>query len=110
MPGTYLLKQTSDGQFMFKLKTPNGEVILTSERYTKKGSAEGGIGSVRVNSPHDERYGRRTASDGSQYFVLKALNGAVIGKSEMYSSAAKMEDGIAAVKRVGPVAEIDDQT
>ena len=51
MPGTYALKKTTDGQFMFNLKAGNGEVILTSERYTAKASAENGIASVRTSPP-----------------------------------------------------------
>ena len=61
MSATYDLKPTADGQFMFNLKAANGEVILTSERYTTKQSAENGIESVRTNSPLDERYDRLEA-------------------------------------------------
>ena len=45
------LKKTSDGQFMFNLVAPNGEVIATSERYTTKAAAENGIASVKKNAP-----------------------------------------------------------
>ena len=110
MAAKYDLKKTSDGQFMFNLKAGNGEVILTSERYKAKSGAENGIESVRENSPKDERYDRRTASDGSPYFVLKAANGEIIGKSEMYSSTASMENGIQSVKTNGPSAVVSDLT
>lgn len=106
MAGKYELKSTSDGQFMFNLKAGNAEVILTSERYTTKASAENGIESVRTNAPLDERYDRRTATDGSPYFVLKAANHEVIGKSEMYSSKSKMENGIDSVKRNAPTTAV----
>ncbi|MFN3242935.1 MAG: YegP family protein [Planctomycetota bacterium] len=108
MAAKYDLKPTSDGQFMFNLKAANGEIILTSERYKQKASAENGIESVRTNSPLDERYDRRTSSAGSPYFVLKAGNGEIIGKSEMYSGDAAMENGIASVKQNGPSARLDD--
>ncbi|MGL5119386.1 MAG: YegP family protein, partial [Plesiomonas shigelloides] len=36
MIGHFELKKASDGQFMFNLKASNGEIILTSERYTTK--------------------------------------------------------------------------
>ncbi len=109
MAAKYELKGTSDGQFMFNLKAANGEVILTSERYTEKASAENGIASVKQNSSDDGRYDRRTAKDGSPYFVLIAANGEVIGKSEMYSSAVAMENGIQSVKTNGPGASVEDQ-
>jgi uncharacterized protein YegP (UPF0339 family) len=110
MAAKYDLKKTSDGQYMFNLKAANGEVILTSERYKAKSGAQNGIESVRENSPKDERYDRRTASDGFPYFVLKAANGEIIGKSEMYSSTGAMENGIDSVKNNGPDAEINDLT
>lgn len=49
-------------------------------------------------------------SAGRFHFNLKAANGEIIGRSEMYSSTAAMENGIASVKKNGPVAEIDDDT
>jgi uncharacterized protein len=109
MAAKYELKKTSDDQFMFNLKAANGEVILTSERYKAKASAENGIESVRTNSPDDTRYDRREAKDKSPYFVLKAANGEIIGKSEMYSSTSARDNGIESVKRNGPDAKVDDQ-
>ena len=110
MPGTYDLKKASDGQFMFNLKAGNGEVILTSERYKAKASALNGIESVRKNSPLDDRYERKTASNGKAYFVLKAANHEIIGKSEMYSSNDARDNGIASVKANGPSAAVQDNT
>ena len=38
------------GQFRFRLKAKNGEIIATSEGYVKKDSCKKGIASVRKNS------------------------------------------------------------
>ncbi len=110
MAGKFVLTSTKDGQYMFNLKAANGQVILTSERYQTKDSALNGIDSVRKNALLDERYERRTASNGEPYFVLKAANHQEIGRSEMYSSEAAMENGIASVKKNAPEATLDDQT
>lgn len=110
MTGTFELKGTSDQQFMFNLKAGNGEIILTSERYTAKASAQNGIESVRTNAPDDERYERRTSTAEQPYFVLKAANHEIIGKSQMYSSPAAMENGIQSVKTHASDATLDDQT
>ncbi len=40
--------------------------------------------------------------------VLKATNGQTIGKSEMYSPVAAMENGIRSVAKNAPVAGIED--
>lgn len=110
MGAMYELKKSSDGQFMFNLKAGNGEVILTSERYTAKASAQNGIESVRVNSPDDGRYERKTSKADEPYFVLKAANGEIIGTSEMYSSKQAMENGIQSVRTNGPSAPVNDRT
>ncbi len=106
----YELKRTSDSQFLFNLEAANNEVILTSERYKAKADAENGIESVRTNSALDERFERRIAADGKPYFVLKAPNGEVIGRSEMYASNAAMEKGIRSVKTNAPIARLVDIT
>ena len=110
MAAKFELKKAANGQFMFNLKASNGEVILTSETYVAKAAAVDGTASVRVNAPSDARYARRVATNGQHYFVLKALNGQVLGTSETYSSAQAMEDGIAAVKRDTPDAPLEDLT
>jgi uncharacterized protein YegP (UPF0339 family) len=106
----YILKRAMNGQYMFNLTGDNGEIILTSETYASKAGAESGIASVRLNSPLDSRYDRRTGT-GSQpyYFILKGGNGEVIGRSEMYSSSNAREVGIASVKKNGPIAPVSDQ-
>lgn len=110
MAAHYVLTNSKDGQVMFNLKAANGQVILTSERYTAKSAAENGIESVRKNSPMDERYDRRENSNGEPYFILKAGNSQEIGRSEYYSSASAMENGIESVKSNGPIATVVDET
>ncbi|WP_260705343.1 YegP family protein [Edaphobacter flagellatus] len=110
MAAHYELKDAANGQFMFNLKAANGEVILTSETYKSKESALNGIESVKKNSPEDAQYERKTAKSDAPYFVLKAKNHEVIGKSEMYSSASAMEKGIESVKKNGPTATTHDIT
>ena len=108
MAAKYELKKSKNGQFFFNLKAANGEVILTSETYKQKEGAEHGIGSVKKNSASDAMFERKVATNGQHYFVLKAVNHEVIGKSETYSSASAMAKGIASVKRNGPDARVVD--
>lgn len=42
------------GEFRFRLKAKNGEVIATSEGYKTKASCENGIDSVKKNAPEAE--------------------------------------------------------
>jgi uncharacterized protein YegP (UPF0339 family) len=109
MAGKYRLHR-SGSQFHWDLKAGNGEPILSSERYISKQSALNGIQSCRENSPLDARYERRTGVNGQAYFVLKASNGETIGTSEMYSSIAARDNGIASCKQNGPTAPVEDNT
>lgn len=110
MAAKFELKSSKAGQVYFNLKAGNGEVILTGETYSSKQAALDGIASVRKNAPADERYDRKTSNNGQHYFTLTAVNKQTLGKSELYSSAASMENGIASVKRNAPDAVLDDQT
>lgn len=108
MAGKFEIKAGKNGKFRFNLKASNGQVILSSEAYDSRKGAEGGIASVKKNAGNDGRFERKTAKDGSVYFVLKAANGEPIGKSEMYKTKRSMENGIASVGRNAPEAPVVD--
>ena len=108
MLAKFEIKQSANGQYMFNLKAVNGQVVLTSETYVQRGFAEQAIASVKTNAVHDSRFERKFAKDGRPYFVLKAANGEIIGKSEMYSSTVAMENGIASVVKSAAEAAIVD--
>jgi uncharacterized protein YegP (UPF0339 family) len=109
MPTHYDLKR-SGTQFMFNLKAANGEVVLTSERYTTKQSATNGISAVKQNASVDARYARKTSTTGLPYFTLSAANGENIGTSESYSSTTARDNGIVWVKTNAPNAVTVDNT
>jgi uncharacterized protein len=110
MAAKFLLTMSDNGKFMFNLRAANGEAILTSQLYETKHSAEEGIESVRRNAAFDENFDRRTAGDGKSFFVLHAPNKQIIGRSELYTSVAAAEKGIASVKRNASLAEQEDAT
>lgn len=110
MAGNFEIKQAANGKFHFNLKAGNGEIILSSQMYADKSGAENGIDSVRRNAAEDSMYDRLTSDSGQPYFVLKAKNAQIIGRSEMYSSEAARDNGIESVKRNAIDAGIKDQT
>ena len=97
-------------QFNFVLKAGNHETILGSELYAAKSGAQNGIASVKTNSSTDASYERKTSQNDRPYFLLKAVNGEVIGTSELYSSSAAAEKGIASCKANGPHGPTRDET
>ncbi len=60
MAAKFELKKAKDGEFFFHLKAANGQIILASEMYKEKGSAENGIASVKKNAANDANYERKT--------------------------------------------------
>jgi uncharacterized protein YegP (UPF0339 family) len=50
MAGTFELYTDKSGEYRFRLKSGNGEVIAISEGYSSKASALNGIDSVRRNA------------------------------------------------------------
>jgi uncharacterized protein YegP (UPF0339 family) len=110
MTGKFELKRAKDGQFFWHLKAGNGEIVLSSEMYKARASAEHGIESVKKNAPNDAQYERKETKNGQHMFNLKAANYEVIGTSESYTTTAALEHGIESVKANAPGAAIDDQS
>ncbi len=108
--GKFHITKRINSEYQFNLKAGNSEIILTSEGYTTKDSCKKGIESVKVNSQTDSRYDRRIAVSGKFYFVLKAGNGEIIGRSQYYTTKQGMESGVSSVKENAPDAEIVDET
>ena len=108
--GKFVITQRVKSEYQFNLKASNGEIILMSEGYVQKSSCQKGIESVKINSQDDSRYERRMTFSNKDYFVLKAKNGEIIGKSQYYSSKSSMEIGISSVKNNAPTAETVDET
>jgi len=106
MSGWYEIAKNDKGQYSFVLKAANAQVILRSQQYESKGSAQGGIASVQANCALDERYELSTASDGRFYFNLKAGNSQVIGTSQMYTTESARTTGIESVKANGPSTDV----
>ena len=110
MSGKFEIAKSKNDKFFFNLKASNGQVILTSQMYESMDAAKQGIESVKSSASQDQLFERKKSSKGEPYFDLKASNGQNLGRSEMYSSGASMENGIASVKTNAPGASVTDLT
>ena len=90
----FQLKKAANGEFHFTLLGSDDQSLLQSEMYKTRTSAENGIESVKKNAADDGRYDRKKATNGKDYYVLKAGNGQVIGQSRMFDNAGAMEAAI----------------
>lgn len=118
--GKFVIRTVNTG-IKFDLKATNGEVIATSEVYTREENCRNGIESVRKNAAvanlEDQTVeGFETATNpkfemyvdkaGEYRFRLKARNGEIIAVSEGYKAKASCENGIESVRKNAPEAEI----
>lgn len=111
MDGWFDVNKSNAEDFYFVLKSGNGEVVMTSEMYRSRASADVGIASVQANSDEDFNYERATATDGKFYFNLQSAgNHEVIGASQMYATMETRETGIDSVKTNGKSTTIKDNT
>jgi uncharacterized protein YegP (UPF0339 family) len=85
-----------DGKYYFHLKANNGQIILQSQAYTARASATAGANSVAVNGIIAARYQVLAAADGSFFFRLRAANGQLIGRGQLYTTQASAEAGVTA--------------
>ena len=110
MAGKFELKKGKTGKFSFNLKSGNGQVVFTSQTYDSKRSATAGINSVKKNAGNAAAFERKKSTKGQPYFVIKATNGQVIGKSQMYANDVSMEKGVKSVMTNAPSADTTDLT
>ena len=106
MAGRFELYQDKAGEYRFRLKASNGEIIGASEGYKAKSGATNGIESVRTNAPLDERYDIFEGKSDKWYFNLKAANHQISLASQGYASKRGAEGGTDAVKRAAPDATV----
>lgn len=110
MAGKFECYKDKAGEFRFRLKAGNGEIILASEGYSSKSGCTNGIESVKKNSANPDRFAKKETDSGKFRFNLTASNGQVIGTSESYSSESARDNGIRSVANTAPDATIDDQS
>ena len=108
MAGKFEIKKSKNDKYHFNLKSGNGQTILSSEMYESKSACQNGIESIKKNGGDEKRYERKESKNGDPYFILKAGNGQEIGRSEMYSGNAAMENGIQSVIKNAPDADVVD--
>lgn len=104
---TFELYTDKAGEFRFRLKAGNGEIILASEGYTAKASAMNGIESVKTNAVDDANFERKV-SDAGHSFNLLAANKQVVGTSQVYTSKGARDNGIESVRTNAPNAEVNE--
>ena len=118
----YELYEDKAGEFRFRLKAANGQIIATSEGYKSKAGCQNGIESVKKNAPvanvedqtvegyavaQHPKFEMYTDKGGEFRFRLKATNGQIIAVSEGYTTKAACVNGIESVKKNAADADVE---
>lgn len=106
MAGKFECYRDKAGEYRFRLKAANSQVVLSSEGYSSKASCMNGIKSVQKNCSDPECFERKTTATGKYRFSLKSTNGQVIGTSQNYKSDSGCRNGMAAIARAATGATI----
>ncbi len=101
MAGKFELYKDKAGEYRFRLKAGNGEIIGQSEGYSSKSGASNGIASVQTNAGEEGQYELKQGKNGKTYFNLKAKNHQIILSSQGYSSESGAKAGIKSVMKNG---------
>lgn len=95
--GRFEIFKGLDSKHYFHLRAKNGEIVAQSQAYSSNAKAKAGVASVQTNGVTAARYTVLNAVDGRFYFVLKATNGQVIARSQLYSTKYSAERGVETV-------------
>ena len=106
MAGTFEIFTDKAGEHRFRLKSSNGQVVLSSEGYSSKAGCQNGIESVQTNAGDSARFETSSTGNGKFRFNMKAKNGQVIGTSQTYESEAACRNGVEAVGRAAQGAKV----
>jgi len=120
--GTFRIKKTEAGKYLFNLYASNGQVICTSQQYASEETCRNGIASVKANcldaAVEDqtvEGYAEQKHPKWEVYtdkggahvrFRLTAKNGQSILASQGYTEKRTALAGIDSIKRNAPDAEV----
>lgn len=110
MAGKFEIYKDKAGEFRFRLKASNGQIVLSSEGYKSKSGAQNGIKSVQNNAGDDARFDKTETKAGNFRFTLTAKNKQAIGQSQSYKSASARDNGIKAIARAAEGAQVVDTT
>lgn len=107
--GKFEIYMDKAGEYRFRLKAGNGQIILASQGYSSKAGCINGIESVQENAHNTERFDLTQSESWKWHFNLKAGNGQVIGSSQMYEDKSGAENGIESVIKNAPIAKIIEE-
>lgn len=104
-----MITKKQSGKFQVHLKSKAGQILLSSEDYLTKISCKKAIEKLRAYAKDAGKFQKKTTIDWELYFYLKTANGHTIATSKKYATNLSREQAINRVKKIAPIASIEDQ-
>jgi uncharacterized protein YegP (UPF0339 family) len=110
MPGTIVLKRAANNEFYFVFQSPDGQVLLSSDRYLYKISCLEAVQTARNCSTKQDKLQTGMATNGGQFFVLRGADNEIICTSEIYASSMLRNEAMEFVNHEMANAPLTDMT
>lgn len=105
--GVFEVYKDKSGYYRFRLKKPDGGIVLSSGAYQSKQACLRAIKKVRTYAMHDALFERKITKSGRFQFQLKAKNHYVIARSPSFESAAQRDSALAIVRKKASELEVE---
>lgn len=93
------IKKYEGNGYAFSIKAEDGGNLLNSVSFSSEDEVKKTVEHLKAIKDAQNVFERRTNHAGKFLFSMKGANGQLIGRSELYSSEAGMENGIKNVRR-----------
>ncbi|MBF4494240.1 YegP family protein [Flavobacterium sp. JLP] len=106
--GTFVITKKTEAKFQVQLKSKTGKVLLCSQEYSSKISCKKAIEKFRAYAQDKNSFQKRTTVQWELYFYLKTAQGKPIATSINYNTYLAREKAINTVKKIAPIAAVED--
>lgn len=102
--------KSNDENYFFNALDANGELLLSSAKFSTKEEAERALQDVRVGSMMSQNIAIGDDSEGGKYFAIKNQAGKILVKSILYNSELVFNNALHSVRESACIAELSDLT
>ncbi|MDJ1473576.1 DUF1508 domain-containing protein [Xanthocytophaga flava] len=96
--GFEVFQSAKNNLYYFHFNNSQGQPILYSQAYASETTRNNGIWSVIQNADKEKRYERKETDTGA-YFILKAINGREIARSNFFATATERDEAIQSLQK-----------
>lgn len=110
MTAEFIVKRAANNEFYFVLQLPNGDILLTSNRYLFKVSCLSAVETAKNCSSKHYNYQKGMATSGGHFFVLRGADNEIVCTSEIYQNSFQRDEAMEFVKNELAAVPVRDLT